>query len=127
MNRFKNFARCGRYHQCCAERSLAISKSLAYKWLKTQPATFTEFTDDPIAEQEQIFHKPLPFVALQIPENIIVLKIITPLFVRFAHRVGIAVMVWTINEEKDMQRLPEWGVDGIFTDKPESLLKIIKA
>ena len=33
--------------------------------------------------------------------------------------------VWTINEEKDMQRLIDLGVDGIMTDKPEMLKNVL--
>ena len=35
------------------------------------------------------------------------------------------VHVWTINEEKDMQRLIDLGVDGIMTDKPKVLKNVL--
>ena len=35
------------------------------------------------------------------------------------------VHIWTINDEKNMQRLIDLGVDGIMTDKPEVLKTIL--
>jgi len=35
-----------------------------------------------------------------------------------AHRVKRRVHVWTANEPEDIQRLRDWGVDGLFTDDP---------
>jgi glycerophosphoryl diester phosphodiesterase len=37
---------------------------------------------------------------------------------------GIRVIPWTVNEEEDMRRLMEWGVDGIITDYPDRLLAL---
>jgi glycerophosphoryl diester phosphodiesterase len=35
------------------------------------------------------------------------------------------VHVWTVNEAEAMQRLIDLGVDGIMTDYPERLVKIL--
>jgi glycerophosphoryl diester phosphodiesterase len=51
-------------------------------------------------------------------------EIVTPSFIQQAHSKGVAVMVWTINDPKVMKKLIEWGVDGIFTDDPKTLLEI---
>ncbi|HEX5840744.1 MAG TPA: glycerophosphodiester phosphodiesterase family protein [Anaerolineales bacterium] len=40
------------------------------------------------------------------------------------HRLNRRIHVWTVNEEADMRRLFNWGVDGIFTDDPELALKV---
>jgi glycerophosphoryl diester phosphodiesterase len=42
------------------------------------------------------------------------------------HALGRRVHVWTVNEEKDMRRLAEWGVDGIFTDDPVLAVKTLR-
>ncbi|MCB9419692.1 MAG: glycerophosphodiester phosphodiesterase [Ardenticatenaceae bacterium] len=63
--------------------------------------------------------------ALQIPEWNGRLRLITPRFVRDAHRSGTAVHVWTVNETADMQRLIEWGVDGLISDYPDRLLELL--
>ncbi len=37
-----------------------------------------------------------------------------------AHELGLAVNVWTVNEDAEMQRLASAGVDGIITDVPDT-------
>lgn len=41
-----------------------------------------------------------------------------------AHAEGLRVVVWTVNDEADMRRLVEWGVDGIITDYPDRAVKL---
>lgn len=45
-------------------------------------------------------------------------------FVEKAHKNKKRVHVWTVNDEVTMKNLKSMGVDGIFTDDPESALKI---
>ena len=59
--------------------------------------------------------------ALQVPVAQGRLTIITRRFIRRAHRHGLAVHAWTINDEEEMNRLIEMGVDGIITDRPTVL------
>lgn len=40
-------------------------------------------------------------------------------FIDEAHRRGLRVYVYTVNEPADIARLRDWGVDGIFTDFPD--------
>lgn len=54
--------------------------------------------------------------ALQIPEFYGTSRIVSPSFIRQAHDRGIRVHVWTINEEKDIRRLFDWGADGVMSD-----------
>lgn len=63
-------------------------------------------------------------VAAQVPMAAYGLKIITPRFIRHCHKLGIAVHVWTIDDDAMMTDLISLGVDGIVTDRP-SLLKEI--
>ena len=66
-----------------------------------------------------------PFAAFQTPESAGPISIVNPKFIAAAHQRGIDVHPWTINEKSDMCRLIEWGVDGIFTDYPDRLRKVI--
>lgn len=66
-----------------------------------------------------------PMQALQIPENLGKISVVTKEFVENAHRKNLKVHVWTINETADMQRLIDVGVDGIMTDYPDRLLKLL--
>lgn len=66
---------------------------------------------------------PPPMEAFQVPEASGDLQVITPRFVRAAHRRGISVQVWTINDRDSMRRILDAGVDGIITDRPDLLLE----
>ena len=65
-----------------------------------------------------------PFTALQVPERQSIIPVVTRRFLSYAHRHGLHVHVWTINEATDMRRLFDMGVDGIFTDYPKRALAI---
>lgn len=66
-----------------------------------------------------------PFTALQVPERQSIIPVVTRRFLSYAHKHGLHVHVWTINEEADMRRLFDMGVDGIFTDHPERALAVL--
>ncbi|WP_300265085.1 glycerophosphodiester phosphodiesterase family protein [Microbacterium sp.] len=57
--------------------------------------------------------------ALQIPERFGVVRVLTPGLIAAAHRLGVEVHVWTINDADDMRGLVANGVDGIVTDRAE--------
>jgi glycerophosphoryl diester phosphodiesterase len=63
--------------------------------------------------------------AFQIPECYGWLRVVTPGFIRAAHAHGMQVHVWTVDEEQDMRRLIDWGVDGIITDYPGRLREVL--
>jgi len=44
--------------------------------------------------------------------------------VRIAHEEGLPINVWTVNEEFDMLRMIDYGVDGIMTDYPLRLKEL---
>jgi glycerophosphoryl diester phosphodiesterase len=62
---------------------------------------------------------------LQVPERWKGLRVVTPRFVREAHRLNLPVQVWTVDREDDMRRLLAWGVDGIQTDRPDLLSRVL--
>jgi glycerophosphoryl diester phosphodiesterase len=62
--------------------------------------------------------------AFQVPEQAGRLKVVTPRFLRAVHKRDISLYVWTINEEADMRRLFDLGVDGIITDRPDRAVRV---
>jgi glycerophosphoryl diester phosphodiesterase len=48
-------------------------------------------------------------------------------FVETAHKVGLAVHVWTIDEPMEMTSLLQMGVDGVMTDNTRALKDVFMA
>ncbi|HYL71030.1 MAG TPA: glycerophosphodiester phosphodiesterase [Candidatus Dormibacteraeota bacterium] len=44
-----------------------------------------------------------------------------------AHALGLRVVPWTVNESADMERLLAFGVDGMITDRPDTLRALLAA
>lgn len=44
-----------------------------------------------------------------------------------AHKLGMKVVPWTVNAQEDMEKLLDMGVDGIITDKPWILKRVLEA
>lgn len=63
--------------------------------------------------------------ALQVPERQGPVRIVTPRLVEAAHRHGVEVHVWTVNDPDDMRRLVSMGVDGIVTDRADVALDAV--
>lgn len=63
----------------------------------------------------------------QVPELAGRLRIVSPRFVRYAHARGIRVQVWTVDEEADMRRLLDWGVDGLISNRPDLAVQVRNA
>ena len=66
-----------------------------------------------------------PMQVLQIPERVGSIQVASKDFIDTARKLNLKVHVWTINETEDMQRLLEMKVDGIMTDYPDRLLKLL--
>ena len=47
---------------------------------------------------------------------------VTPGYIAAARKRNMPVRVWTVNDEADMRRLAELGVDAIITDAPDLAL-----
>lgn len=62
--------------------------------------------------------------ALQVPERQARLRIVTPRLIDTAHRFGVEVHVWTVNDPPDMRRLLAMGVDGLVTDRSDAALVV---
>lgn len=64
---------------------------------------------------------------VQVPESAFGRGWLTAELFAEAHRAGLEVHVWTINDEAAMRRLLALGVDGIMTDYPDKLLALLKS
>jgi len=69
---------------------------------------------------------PLRHVALQVPARYGELTLVDGRFVEVAHDQGLAVHVWTVEEEEEMESLCRLGVDGIITDRPTALADVLQ-
>lgn len=76
-----------------------------------------------------------PFDTLQLPEHHtldlplgrkVTVRIVSARFLEFAHREGLAVQVWTVNDTADMHRLLDMGVDGLITDRADLLRAVLE-
>lgn len=65
------------------------------------------------------------YVALQVPSRVLGHDLVTQAFVERAHEAGLAVHVWTIDDPDEMRRLVALGVDGIMTDVPSELSRVL--
>lgn len=61
-------------------------------------------------------------IIFQVPVKQYGIKVITPSFVSDMHKREAVVMVWTINNEEEMEYLYSIGVDTIMTDDPRLLM-----
>ena len=68
-----------------------------------------------------------PFREFQVPEWSGMTPIVTRRFVAAAHRAGVPVKVWTVNEAEAMRRLVAMGVDALITDRPDLARSVASA
>jgi glycerophosphoryl diester phosphodiesterase len=59
--------------------------------------------------------------AAQVPVRHGRLRVVDRAFVSRAHRLGLQVHVWTVDRPAEMNALLDLGVDGLMTDRPETL------
>jgi glycerophosphoryl diester phosphodiesterase len=67
------------------------------------------------------------YAGYQIPEMAGRTRVVSRRFVQDAHAAGLGVQVWTVDDAADAERLLEWGVDALITDRPDIILPIVKA
>ena len=97
-------------------RALAPGIATSFSYLET--ATFMQAmaTHDPAYQPAGD--------ALQIPPEYYSWKLATPETIAMAHRYGVEVHIWTLNDEPVMREMLELGVDGIMSDFPSLAVKV---
>lgn len=61
----------------------------------------------------------------QVPPRAGDVEVLTPRFVRTAKRLNLRVQAWTVDDLEDIEGLLAMGVDGIMTDYPDRLMKVL--
>ncbi|MGZ4632037.1 MAG: glycerophosphodiester phosphodiesterase family protein, partial [Actinomycetes bacterium] len=61
----------------------------------------------------------------QVPLRLGRLPVATGPLVDLAHRSGVRVHVWTVDEPDDIRQLLDLGVDGLMTDQLETLRDVL--
>ena len=67
------------------------------------------------------------FHEYQVPERAGSTRVVSPLFVRYAHEAGLPVKVWTVDDPEDMRRLLSWGVDALISDRPDIAVQVVRS
>jgi glycerophosphoryl diester phosphodiesterase len=78
-----------------------------------------------LATGEPVPDEVLRHVAVQVPPRFGGTDVVTAAAVHAVHDAGLAVHVWTIDEEDEMRRLLDLGVDGIMSDRPSALVALL--
>ncbi|MFP4511809.1 MAG: glycerophosphodiester phosphodiesterase [Acidimicrobiales bacterium] len=68
----------------------------------------------------------LPAPCAQVPVKAKGVTVTDERLVAAAHRLGLQVHVWTIDDPDEMERLLDLGVDGIMTDRPAVLREVLE-
>lgn len=67
-----------------------------------------------------------PPIAFQVPTHLGPLNLVDSRFIAGVHARNAQVHVWTVNREETMRELVDLGVDGLITDYPDRLLRVLK-
>ncbi|MDH3437917.1 MAG: glycerophosphodiester phosphodiesterase [Betaproteobacteria bacterium] len=101
------------FRQACPEVATSMSRSEAQLFFGIQLVSLDAVYTPPVR-------------ALQIPDRLGDDVIATAGFVAAAHRRNLKVHVWTVNDAARMAELVRIGVDGIITDRPDWLLRLVR-
>jgi len=89
---------------------------LGIAWLRLAPFGWRRVHSPGVVYQVPVSHRIGP----------VTIRVVTAGFVARAHAIGAQVHVWTIDDEEEMHRLLDLGVDGIVTDRPDLALEVVR-
>ena len=64
---------------------------------------------------------------LQVPERAGPIRILTERRIKKLQKRGWKIHVWTVDNEQDMRRFIKWGIDGIMTNRPSLLRRLLES
>lgn len=88
-------------------------------------ALCTSFGPQQIAALRFVGRVPWGGQVAQVPVSTRGLTIVNERTIERAHRRGLQVHVWTIDDPDEMHRLLDLGVDGLMTDRPQILKDVL--
>jgi glycerophosphoryl diester phosphodiesterase len=53
-------------------------------------------------------------------------SLVSPELLEEVHAADKSLLVWTVNARADMERMAEWGVDGVISDDTRSLVRVMR-
>jgi glycerophosphoryl diester phosphodiesterase len=107
------------FHDVAVQRFRSLAPEVATSAATGEAATFY------FSMLEGVASVP-PVCALQVPAVYGDVKVVDERFVETAHKAGIAVHVWTINDAAAMNELLDLGVDGLISDRPTRLVQVLR-
>jgi len=108
----------GSFHDVAVQRFRSFAPDVATSAATGEAATFY------FSMLEGVPSVP-PVCAFQVPAVYGDVTVVDERFVESAHKAGIAVHVWTINDPGEMNQLLDLGVDGLISDRPTSLVRVL--
>lgn len=104
------------FRKTCPEVATSASRGEVTKFVLLGKV----FLSGLVAPQYQSIQPPYdPSESMNIP-------IMTKRFIREAHAKNVAVEPWTVDDPQLMKQYIEWNVDGIMTDRPDLMIKVLK-
>ena len=62
----------------------------------------------------------------QVPVKAGATTVVSKRFIAHAHRAGLPVRVWTIDDPAEMEQLLGWGADSIISDRPDIAVPVVR-
>ena len=66
------------------------------------------------------------YQTMQLPMQYYGIPVFSRRFVRAARNCGLHISVWTVNAARDMRRYIDLGLDGVVTDRPDTLIELLQ-
>ncbi|HWI50813.1 MAG TPA: glycerophosphodiester phosphodiesterase [Symbiobacteriaceae bacterium] len=91
-------------------------------------ANMIEFVAYYLPHLDWLYHPRVDAFQLPVSEKLgpIEIRFDTKRMVERAHKLGMKIHYWTINDEATMRQLVSIGADGIITDRPDLAVKVLK-